>query len=37
MTIEHRRIEYPFEQTMAKIRAIPELDDYLAERLELGR
>ena len=33
---EHR-LPYDVEATMAKIRAIPELPDYLAERLAVGR
>jgi diadenosine tetraphosphatase ApaH/serine/threonine PP2A family protein phosphatase len=31
------RVAYDFQKTMAKIRAIPELPDYLAERLAVGR
>jgi predicted phosphodiesterase len=31
------RVAYDFESTMAKIRAIPELPDYLADRLAKGR
>ena len=33
----HKRVAYPFEKTMAKIRSHPELDDWLAERLALGK
>jgi hypothetical protein len=29
-------VEYPFKQTMSKIRKVPELDNYLSERLEKG-
>ncbi|MBK8977915.1 MAG: metallophosphoesterase family protein [Planctomycetes bacterium] len=36
-TIRFHRVEYDVQSTMAKIRAIPELPDYLAERLERGR
>ena len=35
-SIEFRRIEYPFEITRDKILAIPELDDFLGERLAIG-
>ncbi|MCU0877246.1 MAG: metallophosphatase family protein [Pirellulaceae bacterium] len=35
--VEFRRVRYPVEQTMAKIHAIPELDPFLAERLQDGR
>ena len=31
------RLEYDVERAMADIRAVPELPDYLAERLALGR
>jgi len=34
--LTHRRIDYPFQETVAKIKAIPELDDYLADRLIHG-
>jgi diadenosine tetraphosphatase ApaH/serine/threonine PP2A family protein phosphatase len=34
--IEYHRVEYPFKQTMSKIRKVPELDNYLSERLEKG-
>jgi len=36
-TVSFHRVEYDFEATMAKIRAIPELPDYLADRLRAGR
>jgi diadenosine tetraphosphatase ApaH/serine/threonine PP2A family protein phosphatase len=36
-TVRFHRVAYPFEVTMAKIRAIPELPDYLADRLAKGR
>jgi predicted phosphodiesterase len=35
--VEFRRIPYPFERTMEKILAVPELDPFLAERLKDGR
>lgn len=35
--IRFLRVEYDVQATMEKIRAIPELDDYLAVRLEDGR
>ncbi len=35
--IIYRRIEYPFEQTIEKIRAEPQLDNMLGERLRSGR
>jgi diadenosine tetraphosphatase ApaH/serine/threonine PP2A family protein phosphatase len=31
------RLEYDFERAMADIRAVPELPDYLADRLRVGR
>ena len=31
------RVAYDHESTMAKIRAVPELPDYLADRLAKGR
>jgi len=34
--ITHHRVDYPFRETAAKIKAIPELDDYLADRLVHG-
>ncbi|MGE3175157.1 MAG: metallophosphoesterase [Planctomycetota bacterium] len=36
-TIRFHRVAYDVEATMAKIRAIPELPDYLADRLAQGR
>ncbi|MCA8951729.1 MAG: metallophosphoesterase family protein [Planctomycetes bacterium] len=36
-TIHFHRLEYDVETTMQKIRAIPELPDYLADRLAQGR
>ena len=36
-SIEFRRVEYPFEVTREKILNIPELDDFLGERLALGQ
>ncbi|MGO8745815.1 MAG: metallophosphoesterase family protein [Thermoguttaceae bacterium] len=35
--VRFRRIEYPFEETIRKIRGIPELDDFLGDRLRDGR
>ena len=35
--IEFRRVEYPFQKTMEKIYAIPELDPFLGDRLQEGR
>jgi predicted phosphodiesterase len=35
--IEFRRVSYPVEKTMEKIYAIPELDPFLADRLQDGR
>ncbi len=32
-----RRVEYPVEETVRKIYAIPDLDDYLGDRLRTGR
>ena len=32
-----RRVPYDFETTMAKIRRIPALDDFLARRLKSGK
>ncbi len=37
MTIRYRRIEYDVETTVAKIREVEALDDFLAERLRGGR
>ena len=36
-TVHFHRVDYDFRATMAKIRAVPELPDYLAERLAQGR
>jgi len=36
-SVVFHRLAYDFERTMAKIRAIPELPDYLADRLAQGR
>jgi predicted phosphodiesterase len=36
-TVEFRRVEYDVEKTVAKIFAIPELDNFLGERLREGR
>jgi diadenosine tetraphosphatase ApaH/serine/threonine PP2A family protein phosphatase len=36
-TIRFRRVEYPLEQTIQKIYAIPELDNFLGDRLREGR
>jgi predicted phosphodiesterase len=35
--VEFRRVDYPFEATIAKIYAIPELDRFLGDRLREGR
>jgi predicted phosphodiesterase len=35
--VRFRRVPYPLEQTIAKIYAIPELDDFLGDRLREGR
>ena len=35
--IEYRRVSYDFEKTIAKIYAIPELDNFLGDRLRDGR
>ncbi len=35
--VRFRRVEYPLEQTIAKIYAIPELDNFLGDRLRDGR
>lgn len=34
---EFRRVKYPLEETVRKIYAIPELDDFLGDRLREGR
>lgn len=36
-TVRFHRLAYDVDTTMAKIRAIPELPEYLAERLAQGR
>jgi diadenosine tetraphosphatase ApaH/serine/threonine PP2A family protein phosphatase len=36
-TVRFHRLQYDVAATMAKIRAIPELPDYLADRLAQGR
>jgi len=36
-TIQFRRVEYDIEKTVEKIYAIPELDDFLGDRLREGR
>jgi hypothetical protein len=36
-TVYFRRVEYPFEDTIAKIYAAPELDNFLGDRLRDGR
>lgn len=35
--VEFRRVEYPLEKTVEKIYAIPELDNFLGDRLREGR
>ena len=35
--VHYRRVEYPVEETVAKIHAIPELDRFLGDRLREGR
>ena len=35
--VTFRRVEYPFEKTIEKIRPILELDDYLGQRLREGK
>ena len=35
--VRFRRVEYPFEKTIAKIYEIPELDNFLGDRLRDGR
>jgi hypothetical protein len=35
--VRFHRVAYDVQATMAKIRAIPELPDYLADRLAEGR
>ena len=36
-TIRFRRVEYPLEKTIAKIYEVPELDNFLGDRLRDGR
>ena len=36
-TVHFRRVEYPLEETIEKIYAVPELDDFLGDRLRDGR
>jgi diadenosine tetraphosphatase ApaH/serine/threonine PP2A family protein phosphatase len=35
--VEFRRVRYPLEHTIAKIYAVPELDNFLGDRLREGR
>jgi diadenosine tetraphosphatase ApaH/serine/threonine PP2A family protein phosphatase len=35
--VAFHRLDYDFKSTMAKIRAVPALPDYLADRLAQGR
>ena len=35
--VRFHRVEYPFERTIAKIYEVPELDNYLGDRLRDGR
>ena len=35
--VHYRRLEYPVDRTIAKIYSIPELDNYLGDRLREGR
>jgi diadenosine tetraphosphatase ApaH/serine/threonine PP2A family protein phosphatase len=35
--VQFRRVSYPYEETVRKILAIPELDDFLGNRLREGR
>ena len=35
--VRFRRVEYPFEKTIAKIYDIPDLDNFLGDRLRDGR
>jgi diadenosine tetraphosphatase ApaH/serine/threonine PP2A family protein phosphatase len=37
MTLTFRRVEYPFDQTIKKISAISDLDNYLGARLREGK
>ncbi len=36
-TVRFRRVDYPFEQTIKKIYDVPELDNFLGDRLREGR
>jgi diadenosine tetraphosphatase ApaH/serine/threonine PP2A family protein phosphatase len=36
-TVQYRRVPYDIEQTIAKIYKIPELDNFLGDRLREGR
>ncbi|MDR0869846.1 MAG: metallophosphoesterase [Planctomycetaceae bacterium] len=36
-TVTYRRVNYPFEKTIEKIIAVPELDNYLGQRLREGK
>jgi predicted phosphodiesterase len=36
-TVEFRRVDYPYETTIAKIYDIPDLDNFLGDRLREGR
>jgi predicted phosphodiesterase len=36
-TVNFRRVEYPLEKTVEKIYAVPELDNFLGDRLREGR
>jgi hypothetical protein len=36
-TIKFRRVEYEWQQTRDKIHAIPDLDNFLGDRLGEGR
>jgi hypothetical protein len=36
-SVQFRRVTYDFEQTIAKIYPIPELDNFLGDRLREGR
>jgi hypothetical protein len=36
-TITFRRVQYDFEKTIAKIYEIPDLDNFLGDRLRDGR
>jgi diadenosine tetraphosphatase ApaH/serine/threonine PP2A family protein phosphatase len=35
--VRFRRVEYPIEETVEKIHAVPELDNFLGDRLRDGR